>query len=53
MKKNYIEEEKYTMNHVRNQVLSSPLNLECSHLITSKPNKKIVYLMQTVKIMDL
>jgi len=41
------------MNHVRNQVLSSPVNLDCSHLITSKPNKMIVYLMQTIKIMDL
>ena len=51
--KNYIKEERYSMNHVRNQVLSSPLNLDCSHLITSKPNKMIVYLMQTVKIMDL
>ena len=34
-------------------VLSSPLNLDCSHLITSIPNKMMVYLMQTVKIMDL
>ena len=51
--KNLHSGERYSMNHVRNQVLSSPLNLDCSHLITSKPNKMIVYLIQAVKIMDL
>ena len=52
-KKITLRRKRYSMNHVRNQVLSSPVYLDCSHLITSKPNKMIVYLMQTVKIMDL